>query len=157
MPNASTLRLFKKIKMSAIVIAVSTLSFTGCTTEVDTHESDANRLVSAQRELKKSLEHDGHTVYGSAAGKGGQERSVQIELPLQRDGVSIFGSCTHARGKADVRLDNKEKFTIICTEHGEPQKLTDSLELKGIRLLITVEDAPTQAIWAISASTSRHG
>lgn len=116
------------------------------------HDAEPGRTLSS---FSESLSQLGLEVYAGAAGSGGREENVQIEVPFGRDGLSVSGLRKGAGGTGLVSLNVEGPFELQCTEEGTDQELAASLPLKGIRLQITVEDAPDGAVWSVAATSAR--
>lgn len=136
--------------VAAIVVA---LALAGCTGSASA-EGDTEAIAVTQDALASSVTQGDREMYAGAAGAGGPEQSVQIELPLDRKGLSISGLCSGGEGTALVRLNERGPFELPCSEDGVEQEITRSLPLHGVRLLITVEGAPVNATWAIAATSA---
>ncbi|WP_312181932.1 hypothetical protein [Arthrobacter sp.] len=136
--------------VAAIVVA---LALAGCTGSA-ADERDTETITLTQDALANSVTQGGREMYAGAAGAGGPEQSVQIELPLDRNGLTISGLCSGGEGTALVRLNKQGPFELPCSKDGEEQEITRSLPLQGIRLLITVQGAPANVTWAIAAASS---
>ncbi|MGW9403128.1 hypothetical protein ACWGQ2_04065 [Arthrobacter sp. NPDC055585] len=132
--------------------AVVVLLLAGCTPADPVDDLEPGLTLSSFTESLSRLDLE---IYGGAAGAGGREENVQIEVPLGRDGLGVSGLCRGAEGIALVTLNAEGPFELQCTEGGDEQELTDSLPLEGIRLLITVEGAPDGAVWAVAATSAR--
>lgn len=143
--------MYRTAKGAAILTAALVLA--GCTSGPGS-EPDSEAASLALNALSNSASRDGLEMYGGASGIGGPAQSVQFEVPLNRDGLSISGLCSGSDGTALVRLNEQGPFELPCSEDGAGQEITSSLPLQGIRLLVTVEKAPKNATWAVAATNA---
>ena len=137
----------------AVAALVAVLALAGCTGSAGS-EGDTQAITSTQDTLASSITQSGREMYAGAAGAGGREQSVEIELPLDRNGLSISGLCSGGEGTALVSLNEQGPFELPCSKDGVEQEITRSLPLQGIRLLITVEGAPANSTWAVAATSA---
>ena len=136
-----------------VAIITAALVLAGCTSSPGA-EPDPEAASLALNTLSTSVAQDGLEMYGGVAGAGGREQSVQIELPLGRDGLRISGLCSGGHGTALVRLNEQGPFELSCSEDGLGQEITSSLPLQGTRLLVTVEGGPENSTWAVAATNA---
>ena len=116
-------------------------------------EQNSNLL---HRQLIDSLEHQGHDIYTATSGQGGMNQTIQLELPLNRNGLTIYAMCAGSDGSATVTLNDEGPFGLACGTD-TVQEVTRSLEVQGNRLLVAVEGVPAAATWAVTAAGTPSG
>ena len=83
-------------------------------------------------------------------------QTIQLELPLNRNGLTIYAMCAGSDGSATVTLNDEGPFGLACGTD-TVQEVTRSLEVQGNRLLVAVEGVPAAATWAVTAAGTPSG
>ena len=103
--------------------------------------------------LSDSVRGDGLEMHRGVGGTGGQEQTVQMEVPLDRGGLTVFGLCSGGKGTAIVSLNGQGPFELPCGGAGGREEIIPSLSLEGESLQVTV-DAPADSSWAVAVSSA---
>ena len=102
------------------------------------------------KQLTDQLSNEGRDVYGAGGGIGGGSY-VDTQVADDRGELRIFALCTGADGQLELTLNHQEPVSLPCHTDGSPQDLSDKFEVKGNRMVLTVEDAPANARWSVAA------
>lgn len=105
------------------------------------------------RALSDSVRGDGLEMHRGVGGAGGQEQTVQVEVPLDLGGLTVFGQCSGGEGTAIVSLNRQGPFELPCGGAGGREEIIPSLSLEGDSLQVTV-DAPADSSWAVAVSSA---
>ena len=103
--------------------------------------------------LSDSVRGDGLEMHRGVGGAGGQEQTVQVEVPIDLGGLTVFGQCSGGKGTAIVSLNRQGPFELPCGGAGGREEIIPSLSLEGDSLQVTV-DAPADSSWAVAVSSA---
>ncbi|MDA3804908.1 MULTISPECIES: hypothetical protein [Clavibacter] len=141
----------KRYIVASAVITASVMAMSSCTTTdpgpVDTVPSPQSLM----RTLDGSLKEKSGESYGGLAGSGGGPQSSSVEIAGDRSGLAVYAMCIGAAGEATVKIADESAVKMKCDSSSGVQVLADNVPLKGVRLTVAVEGAPTGSTWAIAA------
>lgn len=137
-----------------IAVPALALAVTSCTPAETTSTERLRDATALGVRLDETLRSEGRSPYGGLSGLGGATREGIVQLASDRGRTSIYATCHGPAGEARVSIDDGPSRALPCSEEPQVVVLQDESPGAGLRVKVSVVDAPAGAVWAVTAGAS---